>query len=142
MLGLPTFADYLHDVLAVGAVTAYFPKVYRGGIAPQGTTLPYLLYFQQAGDDEYCLPASYVGSTLTYYIKGVASALQYQSVLKPGLAAVDAALQGHILAGDAITGFVVTVLGSSQPREYEEVLPGGAVVVHCGRSWEFAVEAA
>lgn len=142
MLGLPTFADYLHDVLAVSPVTTYLPKVYRGGMAPQGTALPYLLYFQQAGEDEYCLPGSaYAGTALTYFVKGVANTLQYQAVLKPGLAAVDAALQSHILTGDTLTGFVVTVLGSSQLREYEEVLPGGTVVVHCGRSWDFQVDA-
>lgn len=141
MLELPTLADYLYDLLAPAvASTGFGTKVYRGSLAPQGAQPPYLLYFLQAGTDTYCLPASWQGVQAVYFVKGVALASQYQSVLLPGLAAANAALQGAIDTPGAVGGYTVTVLGSDDVREFEELTPGGQVLVHYGRAWTLAAE--
>jgi hypothetical protein len=141
MLELPTLAKYLFGVLAPAvATTGFGAKVYRGSLAPQGVQPPYLLYFQQVGLDDYCLPAYWAGAQVTYFVKGVALAGQYQSVLLPGMAAANGALTAAIDTPGTQDGYTITVLGSDDPREYEELLPGGQVVVHYGRSWMLAVE--
>lgn len=138
MLELPTLATYLYGILAPAvASTGFGAKVYRGSLAPQGVAPPYLLYFQQAGVDGYCLPADagWHGLEATYFVKGVALAGQYQSVLLPGMAAVSAALQAALGANGTQGAYTVALLRSDDLREYEELLPGGQVVVHYGRSW-------
>jgi hypothetical protein len=141
MLELPTLAKYLYGVLAPAVVsTGFGAKVFRGSLAPQGVQPPYLLYFHQVGIDDYCLPARWDGSEVTYFVKGVALAGQYQSVLLPGMAAANGALQAAIATPGTQDGYLFTVLGSDDPREFEELTPGGQVLVHYGRSWTFAVE--
>ena len=141
LLELPVAAKYLFGVLNVAAVQAVFStRIYRGSLAPQGTALPYLLFFQQAASDDYVLPADWQGTDVTYFVKGVAGAAQYLTHLLPGMTAVSAALYAKVRVPTTQDGQSVTLLGSDDPREYEEITSGGAVVVHTGRAWQLAIE--
>ena len=141
LVELPTPAKFLYATLNVAAVQAYFgSRIYRGSLAPQGAALPYLLYFQQAGTDDYVLPADWQGTDCIYFVKGVAAAGDYLGKLLPGMQAVSAALTARVRVGTVLDGFVITVLGSDSLREYEEVVSGGSVLTHLGRSWQLAIE--
>lgn len=136
MLELPTLAAYLYGMLAPAvASTGFGAKVYRGSVAPQGVNPPYLLYFAQSGLDDYCIPSHWHGLEAVYFVKGVALAGQYQSVLLPGMAAANGALQAAIGTDGAQDGYTVALLRSDDVREFEELTPGGQVLVHYGRSW-------
>lgn len=142
MLELPTLATYLAGVLKTAvAGTPLAGKVYRGSLAPEQVVPPFLLYFLQVGLDFYTLPAHWHTTETTYFVKGVALAGQYQSVLLPAMTAVSTALT-NLMGHDGTQGaYTITWLGSDDPREYEEVLPGGQVVVHLGRAWTMRVYA-
>lgn len=140
VMELPYVADWLSDVLnAETAITAVFgTRIYAGSLAPQDATLPYLLYFNQSALDTFCLPASARdGVDTVYMIKGVADTSQYYAQLQPGMNGVETAMEDLT----AVVGSLLfTVTGSTSAVEYEEVEPGGPVVVHLGRSWQIAVE--
>jgi hypothetical protein len=143
MVELPAVAAALRSLLVPAAVgTAFAGKVYRGSLAPQGVAPPYALYFLQSGNDDYCLPGDWAGLQAVYFVKGVTPAASYQSALLPGLAALHGALAAAIQTPIVAGGYSYTVLGSDDAREFDEVLSGGQVLVHCGRAWTLAVEAA
>lgn len=140
MLELPTLSTYLAGVLKPALVgTPMAGKVYRGSLAPENVAPPFLLYFLQVGIDHYTLPAHWHTTEVTYFIKGVALAGQYQSVLLPVMIAVSAALAA-LMGQDGTQGaYTMTLLGSDDPREYEETVPGGQVLVNLGRAWTWRV---
>ncbi len=141
LLELPVAAKYLYAVLNVASVQAVFgTRIFRGSLAPQGTALPYLLFFEQAASDDYVLPSDWQGTEATYFVKGVAALNQYLTALSPGLTAVSAVLYAKVRVPTVQDGMSVTLQGSDDPREYEEITSGGAVVVHSGRSWQLSIE--
>lgn len=137
-------AAYWGAVLVPAAVgTVFAGNVWRGSLAPQGAPLPWLCYFLLDGDDDRCLDGgAWAGLVGRYFIKAVGAVADYYTLLRPGLAAIDAALELEFQAARVLGGYRYTLLRSGAPREYEDVLPGGAVLVHSGRAWEVAAELA
>jgi len=142
MVTLPDVAAYWAAVLTPAAVgTAFEANVWRGSLAPQGARLPYLLYFLVAGEDDRCLDGgSWAGLDAEYMVMGVTLAADYVSPFGPALAAIQAALEAEVLQDRVRGSWRYTLQESGGLREYEEVLPSGAIEIHSGRRWRLAVD--
>lgn len=142
VMELPRLDDMLRDVLAAApaVVTAFGTRIYGATLAPPGSTYPLLLYFPQSALDDECLPSGRIGVTARYFIAGDAPIGQYQTHLKPGMDAVDAALDALRLTPVQAGGYELTVLGSVDSTRLDDVLPGGTVSRRLGRSWLLSFE--
>lgn len=139
VMELPRLDDMLRDVLAAaGAVTAVFgTRIYGANLAPPGSTYPLLLYFPLSSLDDDCLPSGRIGTTSRYFVAGDAPIGQYQTVLAPGMDAVDAALDALRDTPASAGGYRLTCLGSSDSMRTDDVVPGGTVSRRLGRAWLF-----
>jgi hypothetical protein len=139
VMELPRLDDAIRDVLAaVGAVTTVFgTRIYAATLAPPSTTYPVLLYYPQIVLDDECLPSGRVGQTGWYFVGGDAPIGVYQTTLKNGLDAVDAALDALRATPHTAGGYRLTTLSSREPVRLDDLLPGGTVSRRLGRSWLF-----
>lgn len=119
MIEIARAMEFIHDTLAIDTtLTGLVGDRIYDGVAPEGTTFPYVVYNFQGGSDAVAVGAARVLNNSLFQVKAVAMA---QSYIGPAEIAdrIDVLLQAA--TGTAVDGLILGT-NREQPIMYTEVV--------------------